>query len=27
MQVYKRYPKLSVITGVMGLNGQVDLIG
>lgn len=27
VQVYKRYPKLSVITGVMDLSGRVDLIG
>jgi hypothetical protein len=26
-QVSKRYPKLSVITGIMGLDGRVDLIG
>jgi hypothetical protein len=26
-QVIKRHPKLSVITGVMGLDGRVDLIG
>jgi hypothetical protein len=26
-QVNKRHPKLSVITGVMGLDGRVDLIG
>lgn len=27
VQVNKRYPKLSVITGVMDLSGRVDLIG
>ena len=26
-QVQKRHPKLSVITGVMSLDGRVDLIG
>jgi hypothetical protein len=26
-QVLKRHPKLSVITGVMSLDGRVDLIG
>jgi carbonic anhydrase len=26
-QVNKRHPKLGVITGVMGLDGRVDLIG
>jgi len=26
-QVNKRYPKLSVITGIMGVDGRVDLVG
>ena len=26
-QVNKRYPKLSVITGIMAIDGRVDLVG